>query len=354
MPKPKHSTLIQQAVARAKRLMPTYPTHFHDIEAAKTFIATVCSNASFIYCPPTNLTEEDEAYIKDKVHFVVAVHAFEQGEFYLKNGLRDRAALRSAIESDIHRLLTRHHITTWPPHFPHAHAAKMFVRSTARANNFRFSAFEGVSPQTFEGYVCFQTARRGFEAGGFELRDAIESDIHRLSPHLSPLWPPHFSSLNAARNFVARVCREAGFRYEGWPGLGMERFKLFVHFRTAEREWGLGRFGVGDGVEVEMRKEEVKEGEVDKSSKTMAVEKSSPALGMLKFNNNKSSPIPDLLLQNLTPTTTVHPSPTPLIADASNPQDQTEQSVSTTDKRDPFKDLIAELGRVFILKAAFE
>jgi hypothetical protein len=90
------SGVIALAVRRAESIMPTYPTHFHSIEDAKKCIATHCENADFVYSPKMTLSYEYEAEVRDKVHYFVAVHAFEQGEFYLEVPLVDRAQLRGS------------------------------------------------------------------------------------------------------------------------------------------------------------------------------------------------------------------------------------------------------------------
>jgi hypothetical protein len=86
--------VIALAVRRAESIMPAYPTHFHSIEDVKKYITINCENADFTYNPKMNLSYEDEAEVRDKVHYLVAVKAFEQDEFYLEVPRVDRAELR--------------------------------------------------------------------------------------------------------------------------------------------------------------------------------------------------------------------------------------------------------------------
>jgi hypothetical protein len=95
------SGVIALAARRAESIMPTYPKHFHSIEDAKKYIATHCENADFTYSPKMNLSYEDEAEVRDKVHYLVAVKAFEQDEFYLDVPLMDRAQLRGSFLSHL-------------------------------------------------------------------------------------------------------------------------------------------------------------------------------------------------------------------------------------------------------------
>jgi hypothetical protein len=71
----------RSSIQAIESLIPRYPTHFPDIEAAKSYIASVCA---FSLADPAN----------NKLAFLVAVRAFEGGEFYLDKGLLDRGALR--------------------------------------------------------------------------------------------------------------------------------------------------------------------------------------------------------------------------------------------------------------------
>jgi hypothetical protein len=90
------SGVIAQAVRRAENIMSSYPKHFHSVEEVKKYIATHCENTDFPYSPKMKLSYEDETEVRDKVHYLVAVKAFEQGEFYLEVPLVDRAQLRGS------------------------------------------------------------------------------------------------------------------------------------------------------------------------------------------------------------------------------------------------------------------
>jgi hypothetical protein len=70
-----------QAIHHLESLIPLYPPHFPTIEAVKSYIASIC--AISLADPAAN-----------KLAFLVAVRAFEAGEFYLDEPLLDRGALR--------------------------------------------------------------------------------------------------------------------------------------------------------------------------------------------------------------------------------------------------------------------
>jgi hypothetical protein len=76
-----HTMSTRSSIQAIESLIPRYPTHFLDIEAVKSYIASVCA---FSLADPAN----------NKLAFLVAVRAFEGGEFYLDKGLLDRGALR--------------------------------------------------------------------------------------------------------------------------------------------------------------------------------------------------------------------------------------------------------------------
>jgi len=82
---------------------PTYPQRFPNIDAAKLFIQTLCDAAAFDYGLPLayNLRASDPHHIvwlvKDRVCFLVAVRAHDQGEFYLDEALPNRQKLRGTF-----------------------------------------------------------------------------------------------------------------------------------------------------------------------------------------------------------------------------------------------------------------
>lgn len=77
-----------------------YPKSFSTIEDAKTHIGAVCADNNFQYClyANHNLRPNDPhqvvRIVKDKVCYLVAVRAHNQGEFYLDEPLPDRKSLR--------------------------------------------------------------------------------------------------------------------------------------------------------------------------------------------------------------------------------------------------------------------
>jgi hypothetical protein len=74
------------SIRTLESLIPLYPPHFHTIEAAKSYVASIC--AISLADPASN-----------KLAFLVAVRAFEAGEFYLDVPLLDRGALRGTYLS---------------------------------------------------------------------------------------------------------------------------------------------------------------------------------------------------------------------------------------------------------------
>jgi hypothetical protein len=72
---------IHHSIRALESLIPRDPPHVPPIEAAKSYIASLC--AISLADPASN-----------KLAFLVAVRAFEAGEFYLDEPLLDRGALR--------------------------------------------------------------------------------------------------------------------------------------------------------------------------------------------------------------------------------------------------------------------
>ena len=70
-------------VARVEPLIDRYPQRFPSIEHAKAFIKQQCELKNFNY----NFSADTELLTKlqlmQKVHFIVAMKAFRDGEFYL-------------------------------------------------------------------------------------------------------------------------------------------------------------------------------------------------------------------------------------------------------------------------------
>jgi len=156
------------------------------------------------------LTFQEKEYIKDKVHFIVAAKAFDQGEFSLDKAMEDRNALRgmffprplpslpltcmeyvheafkkrrratltptptiASIESDIHRILALTiKPSDWPRIFLDANAAKTFVSRACAVQKFLYTDFPSIEHAKYKGYVDFNTARHAFEAGFFQTEEA--------------------------------------------------------------------------------------------------------------------------------------------------------------------------------------
>jgi hypothetical protein len=81
---PSQSTALHILVRKAESLITLYPQRFPSIEAAKAFISDLCN---------LDLTNA----IDDKVAFLVAIHAFEDGEFHLDTPPPSRQVLRSSL-----------------------------------------------------------------------------------------------------------------------------------------------------------------------------------------------------------------------------------------------------------------
>ncbi|KAF2125366.1 hypothetical protein P153DRAFT_400194 [Dothidotthia symphoricarpi CBS 119687] len=408
----------------AERLIPTYPPHFPTIEHAKTHISHHCAAAHFTYgSPPAHLRDR----VRDRVHFLVAVRAYEAGEFYLDEGLVDRAALRNAIERDIARVLPL--IRVWPREFPDVGAAKLYVEGVCFRAGFRCGEFGGVAQGRFRGYVVFNAVRRGFERGLFGLRscegvegwrvgrtaptftsapasgerfaclkDAIDFDVERLVP-LVRGWPARFTDINAARNFVGGFCYDVRFRYSGYGDVEAHRYRMFVNFHTAKRAFGEGRF-VLDVQMLGVRKQVLggklaeENGAVEEKTEMDggAVAGSTPvkksevdsvpvyAADTEPETETAESEVPATVLQLATPfdrrrddsananqdveelgvhvdtDTEVSASPSSTLHDSVVDENEKVDDLGSlpTVQADPFKDLLAELRREFVLKAAFE
>ncbi|KAF1363614.1 hypothetical protein EJ07DRAFT_152403 [Lizonia empirigonia] len=270
-----------------------YPKSFSTIEDAKAHIGTVCVDNNFQYClyANHNLRPSDPhqvvRIVKDKVCYLVAVRAHNQGEFYLDEPLPDRKSLRDAIEADISR--TKLLIPNWPTEFFDADVAAKYVAGVCALNKFEYTPFEGVTPDKFKGYVTFNTARQAFTAGLFGLKigrkdwarnekdhmqtskqtsarpqtlqDAIEHDVYYfLSFVPRSFWPQAFTDLNEARNFIQKYCYETKFRYTGWPNLVAQRYRLFVHYNAAKYALADGMFKIEQETpETKPAKEELQE-----------------------------------------------------------------------------------------------
>ncbi|KAI1531642.1 hypothetical protein PtrCC142_007617 [Pyrenophora tritici-repentis] len=193
---PQLKVIVSDAVARAEPLPYPYPKHFDDIEAAKAYVESICKKKDFKYSNVLTLSFQQKEYIKDKVHFIVAAKAFEQGEFYLKKAMEDRNALRASIEADIHRILNIIKPSDWPRIFLDAQLAKHFVSRACAAKNFAYTDFPGVEKAKYMGFVDFNTARHAFEAGFF---------LTKERPPKGWVCKPRFVAKGAERGIQKRL-----------------------------------------------------------------------------------------------------------------------------------------------------
>ncbi|KAI4951885.1 hypothetical protein J4E91_003346 [Alternaria rosae] len=360
--------------------MHTYPTHFHDVEEVKEYINTTCKRSGNQYITTKQfLTKEELAYIKDKVCFVVACKAFKQGEFYLEVALVDRSALRAAIEADIRGLLP---LVPYWPYFSGVKEAIVHVDGVAHWKGFRYTEFKGVEKDKFRRYVNFNTARHAFEDGRFEMQvpGAIGSDIQKLISCISA-WRPTFSSLNAARDYVAAFSRWIHFSYTYWSDVEPYRFRLIVNFSTAKLAFREGKFKIREdegeeesddtdetaveGAEVTKRKTEASRLPYGRPStgSTVTPPAEKPVFSTTTTFSNAIDSIntaiadttvvdmPDLLLEELPECVSIVQEEGQEPAELS--QLATMPLLVEVDE-DPFKELIAVLKRESIIKAAFE
>jgi len=86
----------------------------------------------------------------------------------------------AAIESDIARLLPL--IRFWPAAFTDIDTAKKWVMNNCLNNGFKFTPFRDVEENKFKGYVQFNTARRAWERGKFELDVVDETWKRKMVP----------------------------------------------------------------------------------------------------------------------------------------------------------------------------
>jgi hypothetical protein len=240
--------------------------------------------------------------------------------------------------------------------------------------------------------------------------ETVESDIHRLTP-LILSWPPVFPILNTVRNFVQHFCLEFYFKYTGWPDLEMSKFRLYMHFNTTKYAFQAGKFMLeenpdawavdragkrrdGKGgereVKVEREKEEGSMGSEDTVVELVLerIKVSTAPYGMRSARSfdarspNSTKPSSTVIsstniINDITPQATIS------IDMALNPFDQLKERLARIEgkveeigfkpkvEEGPFKislvsqheecsadslvqDLLAELSRAFILKAAFD
>lgn len=93
---------VQAAVHEIEHtLSPRYPQHFTNIDAAKRYVKKLAHDANYDYTLPRNynlqptLSHPTVRDVKNRACFIVAIRAYDQGEFYLNEALPDRESLRS-------------------------------------------------------------------------------------------------------------------------------------------------------------------------------------------------------------------------------------------------------------------
>lgn len=93
---------VQAAVHEIEHtLAPRYPQHFTDINDAKRYIKKLAHEANYDYTLPRNynmqptLSHPTVRNVKDRACLIVALRAYDQGEFYLNEALPDQESLRS-------------------------------------------------------------------------------------------------------------------------------------------------------------------------------------------------------------------------------------------------------------------
>ncbi|KAH7079581.1 hypothetical protein FB567DRAFT_418616, partial [Paraphoma chrysanthemicola] len=158
--------LIRTCATKIESLISVYPQHFHTIEDAKTFIRTRCEKHGFEYAFSTTMAAWEKRYVVDKARFLVALRAYEDGEFHLRVPLARPDQLREAVEANIQRLTPL--LPSRPHVFTNLSAARDHVRHVASEIGFKYIHHPGVETWKFEMWVNFNTARRAFEAGMFE------------------------------------------------------------------------------------------------------------------------------------------------------------------------------------------
>ncbi|KAG9193253.1 hypothetical protein G6011_03288 [Alternaria panax] len=396
--------VVSLAAAKAEAIVRTYPTHFYDIEEAKSYVDATCKRVDFEYITSKHISDEELEYVKDKACFAVAARAFKQGEFYLKVELADPRALRGglvAVEADINRLLPL--VPYWPLRFSNVQEAVIHVDGVARWSRFAYKEFEGVEGMKFRSYVNSNTVRHAFEAGRFDLdvpgkgwqcrqpkpreqakkvvtlpkthkgrlatmREAVEFDMQRLLPLLSA-WPATFHSLNAARDHVRVFSRSIHFSYTYWPNVEPSHFRLIANFHTAKRAFNLGKFNIDPKGETGDESDDTEKTAVDEKSEvsTLAYDLSSigtvgtPLFSATTAYSNSINSI-GTAITNTTAVDTATDTVLDLVSDepsscAGNIQEVAQEvtmpPVVEVDE-DPFKDLVAILKRESILKMAFE
>ncbi|KAI4635203.1 uncharacterized protein J4E87_000153 [Alternaria ethzedia] len=290
------------------------------------------------------------------------------------------------VEADIH---------TYPTRFHDIEEVKEYINTTCKQSGNQYITTKQFLTKQELAYVkdkvCFVVACKAFKQGEFylevglvdrsALRGAIESDIKELFTRIHT-WPTAFSSLNAARDYVAGYSRCIHFSYTYWPDIEPFRFRKIVNFSTAKLAFKRGKFKIWEGYEEEEESDDTDETAVESTQ----VKKTEREVSTLAYRNRSTGStvtppvetpvfstttafgdaidtintaiadttvddVPDLLLEEL-------PESIRIVGEkcqepAMSPQETITPFLVEIDE-DPFKDLIAVLKRESILKAAFE
>tara|TARA_R110002003_G_scaffold175_3_gene14186 strand:+ start:21722 stop:22036 length:315 start_codon:yes stop_codon:yes gene_type:complete len=77
------SALVRECVTKVESLVPRYPKHFYSTEEAKHYIKRVCEASAYNYGLHGDAPYFAKRHVIDKVHFIVALRAYQDGEFHL-------------------------------------------------------------------------------------------------------------------------------------------------------------------------------------------------------------------------------------------------------------------------------
>lgn len=94
--------VVRAAVCSAERFR--YHVPFDTMEKAKEFVGTLCEANEFDYGLLVNTPESTRRAVVDRVHFFVALNAFNRGEFVIPEMFPNPKKLHDAVEADVIRL----------------------------------------------------------------------------------------------------------------------------------------------------------------------------------------------------------------------------------------------------------
>jgi len=75
--------MVNHLVIKVEALIDRYPRRFPSMEEAKAFIKRYCDSKGFDYGFRVGTSVHMKLHVTDRVHFLVALHAFHNGEFHL-------------------------------------------------------------------------------------------------------------------------------------------------------------------------------------------------------------------------------------------------------------------------------